>query len=164
MNNILKTVTTSRNWWAWWKGPYLVGSMRRNAILIPLTEPVIFPFYQLPAVEDGQEWEQQTSVLVISHSASIVTFTWNKYTNNCHNQSRMFRYNAYSFIKVLKVSVFELTLLTLLGFLKKNPCFIKWYLCLSVTVVNIIYYLSGMLVQLKEPPHTPPRTCGFAWG
>lgn len=31
----------------------------------------------------------------------------------------MFRYNAYSFIKVLKVSVFELTLLTLLGFKKK---------------------------------------------
>lgn len=51
---------------------YLVRTVGRDIIQLPLTQPVALLSYQIPAVENGQQGEQQAPVLVIRHSASIV--------------------------------------------------------------------------------------------
>lgn len=54
---------------------YLIGSMKWDKILIPFTQIVAVLLKQFPTVEGGQEGQQQTSVFVIGHPASIVTLT-----------------------------------------------------------------------------------------
>lgn len=49
-----------------------MGTVSWDIIQIILAQVVALLLYQLPAVEDGQKRQQQSSVFIISHPAAIV--------------------------------------------------------------------------------------------